>query len=69
MSWIRTAVNRAVEVGGKTNITRTVRSYADSVVLHAGNAVSEGAKIIQDRIVIYNYSCLFNFFFNWMCIN
>lgn len=50
MSWIRTAVNRAVEVGGKTNITRTVRSYADSVVLHAGNAVSEGAKIIQDRI-------------------
>ncbi|KAG6745038.1 hypothetical protein POTOM_051680 [Populus tomentosa] len=50
MSWIRTAVNRAVEVGGKTNITRTVRGYADSVVLHAGNAVSEGAKIIQDRI-------------------
>ena len=63
MSWIRTAVNRAVEVGGKTNITRTVRGYADSVVLHAGNAVSEGAKIIQDRIVMYNYSCLFNVFF------
>lgn len=51
MSWLRTAVNRAVEVGGKTHLSRTVRNYADSVVLHAGNAVTEGAKIIQDRIV------------------
>ncbi|KAF5737138.1 coiled-coil domain-containing protein 18 isoform X2 [Tripterygium wilfordii] len=50
MSWLRTAVNRAVEVGGNNNITRTVRNYADSVVVHAGNAVTEGAKIIQDRI-------------------
>ncbi|KAJ4831229.1 hypothetical protein Tsubulata_005519 [Turnera subulata] len=50
MSWIRSAVTKAVEAGGNTTITRTVRSYADSVVLHAGNAVAEGAKIIQDRI-------------------
>ncbi|CAA0375230.1 unnamed protein product [Arabidopsis thaliana] len=50
MSWLRSAVNKAVEVGGKNNITRTVRNYADSVVLTAGNAVSEGAKLIQDRI-------------------
>ncbi|KAJ7972492.1 coiled-coil domain-containing protein 18 isoform X2, partial [Quillaja saponaria] len=50
MSWLRTAVNKAVEAGGKNNLTRTVRNYADSVVLHAGNAVAEGAKIIQDRI-------------------
>jgi hypothetical protein len=56
MSWLRSAVNKAVEVGGKNNITRTVRNYADSVVLTAGNAVSEGAKLIQDRIVRYNLS-------------
>ena len=53
MSWIRTAVTKAVEAGGGNNLTRTVRNYADSVVYHAGNAVSEGAKIIQDRIVIF----------------
>lgn len=50
MSWIRTAMTKAVEAGGGNNLTRTVRNYADSVVYHAGNAVSEGAKIIQDRI-------------------
>ncbi|XP_073272891.1 uncharacterized protein [Primulina huaijiensis] len=50
MSWLRSAVNKAVEVGNKNNLTRTVRSYADSVVHHAGQAVAEGAKLIQDRI-------------------
>ncbi|XP_010529880.1 PREDICTED: uncharacterized protein LOC104806596 isoform X2 [Tarenaya hassleriana] len=50
MSWLRSAVHKAVEAGGNNNITRTVRNYADSVVLHAGNAVFEGAKLIQDRI-------------------
>lgn len=60
MSWIRTAVNKAVEVGGRNNLTRTVRSYADSVVHQAGNAVTEGAKLLQDRIVtslFYKFSC------------
>lgn len=54
MSWLRAAVIKAVEAGagGKDNLTRTVRSYAGTVVYHAGNAVVEGAKIIQDRIVI-----------------
>ncbi|XP_030926848.1 coiled-coil domain-containing protein 186 isoform X1 [Quercus lobata] len=54
MSWIRTAMTKAVEAGGGNNLTRTVRNYADSVVYHAGNAVSEGAKIIQDRIGPWN---------------
>ncbi|KAK6231508.1 hypothetical protein QQP08_017161 [Theobroma cacao] len=54
MSWIRTAVNRAVEVGGNNNLTRTVRSYADSVVQHAGSAVAGGAKMIQYRIAARN---------------
>ncbi|XP_021891534.1 myosin heavy chain, skeletal muscle, adult [Carica papaya] len=58
MSWLRTAVNRAVEVGGNNNITRKVRNYADTVVYHAGNAVSEGAKIIQDRIGPRNWKSL-----------
>ncbi|XP_012569741.1 uncharacterized protein [Cicer arietinum] len=54
MSWVRSAVNKAVEAGGQTNLTRTVRNYADSVVLHASNAVAGGAKIIQERIVARN---------------
>ncbi|CAJ1968400.1 unnamed protein product [Sphenostylis stenocarpa] len=48
MSWVRSAVNKAVEGGP---IRRAVRTYADSVVLHASNAVAGGARIIQDRIV------------------
>lgn len=53
MSWIRSAVSKAVEVGNKNNLTRTVRNYADTVVHQAGQAVAEGAKIIHDRIVIF----------------
>ncbi|CAJ2631076.1 unnamed protein product [Trifolium pratense] len=49
-SWLRSAVNKAVEVGNKNNLTRTVKNYADTVVQHAGQAVAEGAKILQDRI-------------------
>ncbi|KAE8711101.1 Detected protein of unknown function [Hibiscus syriacus] len=43
MSWIRTAVSRAVEVGGKNALRRTVWSVADSVVLG-------GARMIHKRI-------------------
>ena len=65
-SWVRSAVNRAVIVGGNSNLSRTVRNYADSVVLHASNAVVGGAKIIQDRIVnsqLYFYIHFFILFF------
>ena len=51
-------MNKAVEVGNKNNLTRTVKNYADSVVQQAGQAVAEGAKILQDRIVI-SFSPLF----------
>ncbi|XVE75265.1 hypothetical protein DITRI_Ditri12bG0081400 [Diplodiscus trichospermus] len=50
MSWLRTAVNKAVEVGNKNNLTRNIKNYADTVVHHAGQAVAEGAKLFQDRI-------------------
>ncbi|PWA89094.1 hypothetical protein CTI12_AA113230 [Artemisia annua] len=50
MSWLRSAVNKAVEVGNKNNLTRTVRNYADSVVQTAGQAVAEGAKIFHDKL-------------------
>ncbi|PPR89096.1 hypothetical protein GOBAR_AA31590 [Gossypium barbadense] len=50
MSWLRTAVNKAVEVGNNNNITRNIKNYADTVVHHAGQAVAEGAKLFQDRI-------------------
>ncbi|XP_074568245.1 uncharacterized protein LOC141824810 [Curcuma longa] len=55
MSWLRSAVNKAVEVSGKNNITRTVKNYADTVVHHAGQAVAGGAKIIQDRMGMRSY--------------
>ncbi|KAL0887980.1 hypothetical protein Bca101_011963 [Brassica carinata] len=55
MSWLRTAVNKAVEVGNRKNITQTVKNYADSVVHQAGQAVAEGAKLFQDRIRVGAY--------------
>ncbi|CAA0808226.1 Unknown protein [Striga hermonthica] len=53
--WLRSAVNKAVEVGNKNNLTRTVKNYADSVVHHAGQAVADSAKLFQDRIVGRNF--------------
>ncbi|KAL9687003.1 hypothetical protein QQ045_031399 [Rhodiola kirilowii] len=53
-SWLRSAVSKAVEVGNKNNLTRTVKNYAGSV----GQAVSEGAKILQDRIGVRNFKSL-----------
>ncbi|XP_039023468.1 uncharacterized protein LOC120156121 isoform X2 [Hibiscus syriacus] len=50
MSWLRTAVNKAVEAGKTSNISRNLKNYADTVVQQAGQAVAEGAKIFQDRI-------------------
>lgn len=44
-------MNKAVEVGNKSNLTRAVKNYTDSVVHQAGQAVAEGAKLLQDRIV------------------
>ncbi|KAH9767924.1 hypothetical protein KPL71_011464 [Citrus sinensis] len=54
-SWWRNAVTKAVEVGNKNNLTRTVKNYADNVVHQAGQAVAEGAKILQDRIGVRNF--------------
>ncbi|XP_039145166.1 uncharacterized protein LOC120282423 isoform X2 [Dioscorea cayenensis subsp. rotundata] len=47
MSWLRSAVNKAVEVSGRrASVSRTVRSYADTF---AG-----GARILQDRMGMRN---------------
>lgn len=63
MSWLKLAVSKAVEVGNNNNLTRVVKNYADTVVHHAGQAVAEGAKILQDRIVLplfhFHFFCFF----------
>ncbi|KAL3642525.1 hypothetical protein CASFOL_013340 [Castilleja foliolosa] len=49
MSWFRSAVSRAIEAGGNGNVSRVDRSYADTVVNQAGQAIVGGAKLLQDR--------------------
>lgn len=47
MSWLKSAISRAAEVGTKTNnLTRTARTFADAVIQQAAG----GAKIVQDRL-------------------
>ncbi|KAM1341724.1 hypothetical protein ACFX13_006231 [Malus domestica] len=51
MSWPNLAVNKAVEVGNKNNVTCTVMNYADSVVQLAGQA----AKQFYDRMGVQSF--------------
>ncbi|KAJ3694075.1 hypothetical protein LUZ60_009555 [Juncus effusus] len=52
-SWLRNAVSKAVEAGGK------VKNYADTVAAQAGSAVTGGAKLLfQDPLGMRNYRSL-----------
>lgn len=59
MAWLRSAISKAAEVGGKNiapNLSRTVRTVAQ----HAGQAVAGGAKLVQDRLVGRNLNSFKN---------
>ncbi|XP_051130207.1 uncharacterized protein LOC127250824 [Andrographis paniculata] len=57
MSWLRSAVYKAVEVSGTSNLSlsRAVRTYADTVVNQAGQAVVGGSRLLPDRIGARNF--------------
>ncbi|KAG8074496.1 hypothetical protein GUJ93_ZPchr0006g41243 [Zizania palustris] len=60
MSWLRNAVHRAVEASGghSSLLTRTVITSLDTVVHHAGQAVADGARLINDRIGSRSYKSM-----------
>nr|XP_043610982.1 uncharacterized protein LOC122582629 [Erigeron canadensis] len=47
-------MNKAAEVPGSAMFRAVVRTYTDTIVNHAGNSVSEAAKMFQDHITNRN---------------
>ncbi|PWA77807.1 hypothetical protein CTI12_AA220940 [Artemisia annua] len=54
MAWLRSAMNKAAEVRGRTNFGEAVRSHTGYNMIRPGNAVAIGAKMLHDRIAAWN---------------
>ncbi|OMP02713.1 hypothetical protein COLO4_10883 [Corchorus olitorius] len=50
-SWLRTAVNKAVEVGNKNNLTRNIKNYADTVGSRSIKSVKQTVKRLEEAAV------------------
>jgi hypothetical protein len=51
MSWLRSALNRAAEVGNKTGLGRNLQKVAGSVYQQAGVAMDRGARFMTHNLV------------------
>ncbi|KAL8241502.1 hypothetical protein R6Q59_014856 [Mikania micrantha] len=54
MAWLRSAMQKAAEVGGRSSLGDAVRSHTGYSAIRSANAFSRGAKMLHDRFSALN---------------